>query len=105
MTLVRLGLCVLLASLAGTVVSTETDLDAFMQQVVARRDDNWKKLQQYILDERETVELRGPAHVPLWGERRDTPGTSATASSSAARSRSTAPRSARAIAGSTRPTS
>jgi len=71
MTLVRLGLCVILASLAGTVASTETDLDAFMREVVARRDDNWKKLQQYILDERERVELQGPAHVPLWGEQRE----------------------------------
>ena len=49
----------------------QTDLDAFMQQVVARRDDNWKKLQQYILDEREQLELRGPTRVPIWGERRD----------------------------------
>ena len=40
-------------------------------QEIARRDDNWKKLQQYILDERETMEVRGPAHVTLWGERRD----------------------------------
>jgi hypothetical protein len=47
------------------------DLDAFMQQVVARRDDNWKKLQQYILDEREAIEVLGPVHMPLWGERRD----------------------------------
>ena len=49
----------------------ETDLDAFMRQVLARRDDNWKKLQQYILDEREQVELRGPNLQPLWGERRE----------------------------------
>src|SRR5260221_648209 len=49
----------------------QTDLDAFMQQVMERRDDNWKKLQQYILDEREQIELRAPAHAPLWGERRD----------------------------------
>src|SRR6266566_7886299 len=42
-----------------------------MRQVLARRDDNWKKLQQYILDEREQVEVRGPAHISLWGERRD----------------------------------
>src|SRR4051794_9694484 len=49
----------------------ETDLDAFMKQVVARRDDNWKKLQQYIFDEREQIELRGPGHAPLWGERRE----------------------------------
>jgi hypothetical protein len=59
----------------GVMVSpargAQTDLDAFMQQVMERRDDNWKKLQQYILDEREQIELRAPAHAPLWGERRD----------------------------------
>ena len=52
-------------------LAAENDLDAFMRQVVARRDDNWKKLQQYILDERETMELRGPLRLPLWGERRE----------------------------------
>jgi len=56
---------------ASAVVSAQTDLDAFMQQVMERRDDNWKKLQQYILDEREQIELRAPAHAALWGERRD----------------------------------
>jgi hypothetical protein len=56
---------------ASAVASAQTDLDAFMQQVLARRDDNWKKLQQYILDEREQIEVRGPARVPLWGQRRD----------------------------------
>ncbi len=42
-----------------------------MRQVLVRRDDNWKKLQQYVLDEREQIELRGPDHQPIWGERRD----------------------------------
>ena len=42
-----------------------------MRQVLVRRDDNWKKLQQYILDEREQVEVRGPNLQPIWGERRD----------------------------------
>jgi hypothetical protein len=56
---------------AGLVTSAQNDLNEFMQQVMSRRDDNWKKLQQYILDERETVELRGPARVALFGERRD----------------------------------
>jgi hypothetical protein len=51
--------------------AAENDLDALMRQVVARRDDNWKKLQQYILDERETMDLRGPGRLPLWGERRE----------------------------------
>jgi len=49
----------------------QNDLDAFMRQVLASRDDNWKKLQQYILDEREQFELRGPGRLPIWGERRD----------------------------------
>ena len=71
MTSARLALCLILAGAAAGVVSAQSDLDSFMQQVLARRDDNWKKLQQYVLDERETVELRGPAHVSLWGERRD----------------------------------
>lgn len=42
-----------------------------MQQVLARRDENWKKLQQYILDERETFDLRGPGRVILESERRE----------------------------------
>jgi hypothetical protein len=52
-------------------LSAQSDLDAFMQQVVARRDDNWKKLQQYVLDERDVLELRGPGNSRLWGEERD----------------------------------
>ena len=49
----------------------ETDLDAFMRQVLTRRDDNWKKLQQYVLDEREQIEVRGPSRQPIWGEQRE----------------------------------
>src|SRR6185503_16456193 len=49
----------------------QSDLDAFMRQVLAKRDDNWKKLQQYILDEHESIDLRGPARLPMWGDRRD----------------------------------
>jgi hypothetical protein len=55
----------------GVPRAAENDLDALMRQVVARRDDNWKKLQQYVFDEREQFELRGPNRVTLWGERRD----------------------------------
>ena len=71
MTSARLLLCLVLAWVGAGVVSAQGDLDAFMREVLARRDDNWRKLQQYVLDERETVELRGPAHVTLWGERSD----------------------------------
>ena len=56
---------------SGALPRAQTDLDAFMQQVLARRDTNWTKLQQYVLDEREQFDMRGPANAPLWGERRD----------------------------------
>lgn len=49
----------------------QTDLDAFMKKVLARRDDNWKKLQQYILNERDIIEVRGPGQLPVWGEKRE----------------------------------
>jgi hypothetical protein len=68
---VMLGLAGSLAAVAPPRLTAQTDLDAFMKQVVARRDDNWKKLQQYVLDEREMLELRGPTRQLIWGERRD----------------------------------
>lgn len=52
-------------------VSTQSDLDEFMRQVMARRDENWKKLQQYVLDERETIEALGPSEAPMFGQRRE----------------------------------
>ena len=67
--LLSLALCI--SALAPARIAAQTDLDAFMRQVLAKRDDNWKKLQQYVLDERETIDVRGPSRVPLWGERRD----------------------------------
>jgi len=42
-----------------------------MKGVLARRDENWKKLQQYILDEHEQLQLTGQSHSPVWGENRD----------------------------------
>jgi hypothetical protein len=47
------------------------DLDGFMEQVLARRDDNWKKLKQYILDEKERIELRGPSEALVWGQQHE----------------------------------
>jgi hypothetical protein len=47
------------------------DLDAFMGRVLARRDENWKKLQQYVLEERERFELVGPDRRRLYGFQRD----------------------------------
>ena len=42
-----------------------------MRQVLVRRDDNWKKLQQYVLDEQERAEVRGPGETLVWGEKRE----------------------------------
>ena len=48
-----------------------SDLDAFMSRVLARRDDNWKRMQQYVLDERETFQIFGPGGTPIYGFRRE----------------------------------
>src|SRR3954447_11863123 len=66
-----LSACVAALACLPAAVVADTDLDAFMRQVLARRDDNWKKLQQYVLDERELVDIRGPDRTPIWGERRE----------------------------------
>jgi len=52
-------------------VAAQSDLDAFMEKVLARRDDNWKKLQQYVLEEKEAFDITGPGRFPLWGMRRE----------------------------------
>ena len=67
--LVLTGLIV--PALASPSLLAQTDLDAFMREALAHRDDNWKKLQQYILDEREQIEIRGPSQQPIWGQRRE----------------------------------
>jgi hypothetical protein len=54
-----------------SIAGAQTDLDGLMRQVLAVRDENWKKLQQYVLDERESIDVRGPANMPVWGERRE----------------------------------
>jgi hypothetical protein len=60
-----------LAMAAAQLAGAQSDLDDFMRRVMDRRDDNWKKLQQYILDEREELDVRGPGRLPLWGQRAD----------------------------------
>jgi len=69
--LLTFGACLAAIWSGAGPASAQNDLDAFMRQAVARRDDNWKKLQQYVLDEREQLEVRGPQRVPIWGERRE----------------------------------
>ena len=56
---------------AGGAAAAQNDLDDFMAQVIARRDENWRKLRQYVLDEREEMTVSGPSGAPLWGQARD----------------------------------
>ncbi len=48
-----------------------TDLDAFMARVLERRDENWRKLHDYILSETERFSIAGPGRVALYGFRRE----------------------------------
>jgi hypothetical protein len=48
-----------------------SDLDQFMAKVLERRDENWRKLHDFILSEREVMEVIGPGKVMLEGMRRE----------------------------------
>jgi hypothetical protein len=48
-----------------------SELDAFMEKVLARREVNRKTLDQYILDETEAFEILGPGRWPLYRTKRD----------------------------------
>ena len=67
------GRPVVSAGMAGSAgfALAQSDLDEFMSQVLARRDENWKKLQQYVLDEKERVDVVGPSLVRIMGTRRE----------------------------------
>jgi hypothetical protein len=49
----------------------QSDLDAFMKQVLSRRDDNWKKLQQYTLEEDEIFQVTALSGRKVYGFRRE----------------------------------
>jgi hypothetical protein len=49
----------------------ETDLDAFMKKVLARREVNRQTLDQYVLDEVEEFEILGPGRFPLHRTKRE----------------------------------
>ena len=55
---------------AAAKAAPKTDLDAFMEKVLARRDVNRAALNQYVLDETETFEVLGPGRWPLHRTRR-----------------------------------
>ena len=51
--------------------SAPTDLDRLMERALAHRDQNWKKLNQYVLDEREQINVRAPNDTVLFGDERE----------------------------------
>jgi hypothetical protein len=57
--------------MATAVPSAQSDLDRLMAGVITRRDENWKKLQQYTLVEDQTFRVTGPMETPLFGTRRE----------------------------------
>ena len=67
----RRFLVCLAAIFAVSSLAAQSDLDDLMSQVLSRRDDNWKKLQQYVLEERERFQMTAPAGVPVYGFERD----------------------------------
>ena len=55
----------------ATKPAPQSDLDAFMEKVLARREVNRKMLNQYVLDETETFDVFGPGQWPLYRTKRD----------------------------------
>ena len=55
----------------ATAPLAQSDLDALMGRVLLKRDDNWKKLQQYILEERETMEVTALDGRRIYGFKRE----------------------------------
>lgn len=68
---VPIGLWLSFVVVSAQAPAPTAELDAFMAQVLARRDENWKKVQQYLLEEHERVEFRGPGEMLLWGAKRE----------------------------------
>ena len=56
---------------AAAQASPRTDLDAFMEKALARREVSRKMLNQYVLDETEAFEVLGPGRWPLHRTKRD----------------------------------
>ena len=56
---------------SGATPLAQSDLDALMERVLLKRDDNWKKLQQYVLEERETMEVTALDGRRVYGFKRE----------------------------------
>ena len=58
-------------SMAPASAALPSDLDAFMAEVLERRNEAWRALHDYILSERESFDLRGPGDIRLFGGLRE----------------------------------
>jgi hypothetical protein len=56
---------------AQAPAAAASDLDAFMEKVLARREVNRATLNQYVLDETEAFEILGPSRMRLHRSKRD----------------------------------
>lgn len=64
-------LALLLSVPPVTAQPARTDLDALMERVLANRDQTWRRLQEYLLSERETLHLLAPDGSRLYGSDRE----------------------------------
>lgn len=60
-----------LAQAPSTAPQGKSDLDALMVRALARRDVTRRAINDYILDEAETIAVIGPGQIPLFRARRD----------------------------------
>ncbi len=69
---VMLAACLVPASSTPqTPAAKGNDLDAFMARVLERRDENWRKLHDYILSETETFSIASSGRLPAWSKEAD----------------------------------
>ena len=65
-----LVLACLFTFIGSSAHAQETDLDALMARCLERRNETWRVLHDYVLDERERFALEGPSDVRLFGSDR-----------------------------------
>lgn len=72
LTAVALALLCLARASSQTVTSQPpSDLDALMATVLQHRDENWRRLHDYVLREKEAFSLDGPGRARLYGSERE----------------------------------
>lgn len=59
------------SSTPQTPAAKANDLDAFMAKVLEKRDENWRKLHDYILSETETFKISTSGRLPVWSNNED----------------------------------